>query len=364
MFVVKILLLILFTHAVSVCTLTTPVSSPKIPLGEDSLRSVYRELNTAVVERIAATAYTNDRHCSDPHHLPVIPVDELLQSYAQESVSQRMQDALERGFCVVDTANSPHAGKLNGMWDAMERDLFHDTANSSSLLYESLQRDQAQTKAGGGYDYIHFSPEHSNNNNETTTFGMDSLEALGSAYELLSELSLAFVSKCIAQHHGNQDMTEQLVDDWMSLPASSFQRLARYRPVSTSSACRENLRPHCDWSLVTLIPISNVPGLEIYCHDRKGGGSCWTRPEEVIASGVVVLAGKWLEILTPSVLESTIHRVVVEQDSDAAPRWSAPYFFRLNGEKLLLDETRTPHVDPQWSLQRKLVEIQRHLLRK
>jgi isopenicillin N synthase-like dioxygenase len=107
----------------------------------------------------------------------------------------------------------------------------------------------------------------------------------------------------------------------------------------------ENLGSHCDWSIFTIVPVSEVAGLQIF------NGEAWVSPEIVARrhaerDGVnmsdstscwntkyaVVMAGKWLELLTNGRVPSTIHRVVSPRGSPR--RFSVPFFLRLRPEVL------------------------------
>lgn len=52
--------------------------------------------------------------------------------------------------------------------------------------------------------------------------------------------------------------------------SGSFQRLAKYMSKPKD---KENLRSHTDWTLATLVPVSPVPGLQVY------HGDYWVQPE-------------------------------------------------------------------------------------
>jgi isopenicillin N synthase-like dioxygenase len=109
----------------------------------------------------------------------------------------------------------------------------------------------------------------------------------------------------------------------------------------------EGLASHADWSLVTAIPVSPTPGLHVWNPgiDNIGG---WISPEEILLSihgrndnhrldiessskYCVVMAGKWIELLTKQKVLSCIHRVVDNKRINAdnsSGRLSAPFFLR------------------------------------
>jgi isopenicillin N synthase-like dioxygenase len=88
----------------------------------------------------------------------------------------------------------------------------------------------------------------------------------------------------------------------------------------------ENIHSHTDWTLATLVPVSRVVGLELWNLSQQ----TWVRPEEIARqhsesqfdmhgnnknadwnSGyVIIMGGKWLEILTKGNVQAGVHRVV------------------------------------------------------
>jgi isopenicillin N synthase-like dioxygenase len=101
------------------------------------------------------------------------------------------------------------------------------------------------------------------------------------------------------------------------------------------------LRSHCDWTLSTPIPVSAIPGLEVFDSSSKQ----WVRIEQVLANMhdkqvradqssrnwnseyVIVLTGLWLELLTKGSVEAAVHRVVSDATCQTQ-RLSAPLFLR------------------------------------
>ena len=107
--------------------------------------------------------------------------------------------------------------------------------------------------------------------------------------------------------------------------------------ASADEAQTKNLESHCDWSIFTIVPVAGVSGLQVY----DVSSQIWICPEAVARKHAgnnlserwngrfaVVMAGKYLELLTDGKVESTIHRVVSPRNTPQ--RYSAPFFLRLN----------------------------------
>ena len=107
----------------------------------------------------------------------------------------------------------------------------------------------------------------------------------------------------------------------------------------SSSPSKESLRSHTDWTICTCIPCSSIPGLQIYnpitkqwicieeeilllslgCRDNshyaEGEGENTNDTNNMKTNNsryVIVMAGKYLELLTNGTIPACIHRVVVE----------------------------------------------------
>uniref|UniRef100_A0A7S4RTP8 Isopenicillin N synthase-like Fe(2+) 2OG dioxygenase domain-containing protein n=1 Tax=Ditylum brightwellii TaxID=49249 RepID=A0A7S4RTP8_9STRA len=119
--------------------------------------------------------------------------------------------------------------------------------------------------------------------------------------------------------------------------------------ATATATSGEYIRSHTDWSILTLVPVSSVFGLEVWKNEKDG----WIRPELLAlrqyneqttrqlqrlqkqeqmtqtnenfddigtndiqgdqwnSNYVVAMTGKWLEILSNGTIPSTVHRVVV-----------------------------------------------------
>jgi hypothetical protein len=127
-----------------------------------------------------------------------------------------------------------------------------------------------------------------------------------------------------------QSLVDHLLHNATTRFACSNHRLSRYILMeSEADPLKESLKPHCDWTLMTPIPLSATPGLQLW----KPNSKQWIALESLVMDlplprtrYVVVLAGKWIELLTNQTVVSCIHRVVTQTSQEA--RLSAPFFLR------------------------------------
>jgi len=100
--------------------------------------------------------------------------------------------------------------------------------------------------------------------------------------------------------------------------SASVHRLVRYDAAAAGEAVL--FQPHTDGTWFTLVPVAQVPGLEVH------SGGAWLRPEAQGNHGtdVAVLSGEFLHVLTDGFYPAALHRVV----SAPSVRTSAPLLFR------------------------------------
>mmetsp|Transcript_41261 Transcript_41261/g.41995 ORF Transcript_41261/g.41995 Transcript_41261/m.41995 type:complete len:572 (+) Transcript_41261:74-1789(+) len=126
-----------------------------------------------------------------------------------------------------------------------------------------------------------------------------------------------------------------MLDDRNGHPfVNADHRLSRYIMGSNDTKRpKESLISHTDWTFTTCIPLSSIPGLQVW----KPKSREWIVPEVILGGEdrtnyVVVIAGKWIELLTNCQITSCVHRVVtmpLKGDSrPRQPRLSAPFFCR------------------------------------
>ena len=147
--------------------------------------------------------------------------------------------------------------------------------------------------------------------------------------------------------------------------SNSYHRLIRYlKPQSAEN--RTAFDAHVDSSFLTLIPMPDLPGLEIWCpsrsiesDDSNGIGDEptskdgeWVRPtnpsssNDIATAHIIVLAGSFLQLTSDGKVPTCIHRVIPRKPPpcDASdntvyrPRVSAPLFLRpRRGKHAMLD---------------------------
>jgi hypothetical protein len=130
-----------------------------------------------------------------------------------------------------------------------------------------------------------------------------------------------------------------LLDDKQQQFVNAEHRLSQYiindngqEEESKSKQSKESLRSHTDWTITTCIPLSSIPGLQIY----KPKTNEWIIPEHILKGKdrtkyVIVMAGNWIELITNQKIISCVHRVVNPTSSssnNSNRRLSAPYFLR------------------------------------
>ena len=131
-----------------------------------------------------------------------------------------------------------------------------------------------------------------------------------------------------------EDFVDVNVD--VSDPTQTMQTQAQ--TTKKVAKAKESLISHTDWTFTTCIPLSAIPGLQLW----KPHSQEWIVPEQLFSNDsnndntkrdrtnyVVVMTGKWIELLTQQKLSSCVHRVVTRPSSpDSKPRLSAPFFCR------------------------------------
>ena len=197
----------------------------------------------------------------------------------------------------------------------------------------------------------------------SAVLGMDSV----SASKLLDDCTLE--DNCERQPHDS--MTPDKADEIADTVSNSYQRLIRYlKPQQQAGgATADNdaaFWPHVDSTFLTLIPMSDIPGLEVWCPSSENAEperGEWVRPirpaDDESKSGriddneedcayVFALAGEFLQLLSDGKVPTCIHRVIPPRPPGPAAsgfaskpykqRVSAPLFMRpRRGEAATLD---------------------------
>lgn len=140
--------------------------------------------------------------------------------------------------------------------------------------------------------------------------------------------------------------------------SNSYHRLIRYpKPLEATDTA---FVPHVDSSFLTLIPIPELPGLEVWCPAKSEGAGPeeighgeWVKPTIPLhdddGAYVIAMAGEFLSLLSDGQVPTCIHRVIapsaptpVASESTAyKARISAPLFLRpRRGDMAQLDVKR------------------------
>ena len=201
--------------------------------------------------------------------------------------------------------------------------------------------------------------------------GSNSLDRAQSGIRTLVDIGSQITSAVLGM---NSESTNKLLDDCKDVFSSreqhemvhhnadkigdavsnSYQRIIRYLKPPSAAAAKEDAAfwPHVDSTFLTLIPMPEVAGLEVWCPSSKYSESDslekrgeWVRP--IIPTGldtntsnavnggnkdcihVVALAGEFLQLLSNGQVPTCIHRVIAPKPArNYKPRVSAPLFLR------------------------------------
>ena len=100
-----------------------------------------------------------------------------------------------------------------------------------------------------------------------------------------------------------------------------WTRNSHYGPIEPEEN-QFGIAPHCDHSFITLLPISDVPGLEVMWPDGE-----WVNVDPV-PNGIVINTGEFLARWTNGRFLATPHRVIMPRKD----RYSMAMFFNPNPE--------------------------------
>ncbi|GKY95971.1 hypothetical protein MPSEU_000557600 [Mayamaea pseudoterrestris] len=289
-----------------------------------------------------------------------------------EAIQQKRQDFCRRiqnsgGWCVV-RLDKVAATVVNDMWKCIET-LFinqendeHGLIRGFSLADASANSKLSNDKRQSGYLHVQTQLLHDHQlvpRSLKTLVGPCGMEQAASAFQLMSQLCKTFTSvvnsgeRCprdaaVLRDRLLYEMDSTLYDEpWMS---GTYHRLCQYvsgelqtEIDDDTSTGRRLLRSHCDWTIATALPVSAIPGLELYDPSTKR----WIRIEQVLAGMhhsnataadaasehnwnsqyAVVITGSWLELLTKGETKATVHRVISDPTC-REQRMSAPFFMR------------------------------------
>lgn len=282
---------------------------------------------------------------------------------------QRFQ--MSGGYLVVQLDEND-ASIVSDMWSTME-DYF-------SLPPEQLQIDtQILKKEDGSHDPeagYHFRQTYMNINGEvlpeTIQNALESYTSINNmpnnraaydrgiegSYKLFADITKT-VGTIVAAGALGKDLSlmdkvaTSMLDDRNGHPfVNADHRLSRYilsKNSKKGQSAKESLISHTDWTFTTCIPLSAIPGLQVWKPNEKE----WIVPEAILGgndrtSYVVVMAGKWIELLTQQKITSCVHRVVTMNHGSkntAKARLSAPFFCRT---KRSIFDTVQDEFDESW----------------
>lgn len=280
----------------------------------------------------------------------------------RSSFAKRVASAGGVFFVKLDDYQS---GILNSMWASMNDHFLpnHEDSNDDLFMaHQAIPRD-GEKEEETGYDFVQTFqtsegvavplavPKNSSNFDNLRT--QHAPRAWTEVFEIFSQVSITTCSVLLAPSlvRKGSDVTcllDKMVHSETVNFAGCTQRLSRYTlSVDEDREPKESLKAHMDWSIVTVIPISGTPGLQLW---QPNHHTKWLRHEELFKAPMVqdhvlgdghdqcelnldsrtrylpILAGKWMELLSGGDIPACIHRVITTQAS--TPRLSAPFFFR------------------------------------
>ncbi len=140
----------------------------------------------------------------------------------------------------------------------------------------------------------------------------------------------------LLQKNGGEDETTAILN---GLSCASLLRLIHYFPRNGKQEKQEEVfEDHTDFGLLTIVPVSRVPGLQLWKQDTQE----WMAVEEIYrqdeTEGVklVVFCGDTLQHATNCYFKAARHRVLLDASSSSSSTEDAE---RMEGEKHLLPET-------------------------
>jgi len=317
---------------------------------------------------------------SKPENANVVVIDftELMYMAFADATSEEMQIKRKEfarrisssgNYCLVKFEEI-EASIINGMWDCVDAIFSHGVESSAESLpfrHQTLKRDRHDSTADSclspsaptdGYQFVQTAII------DDKLYPLDFIDRVGQdgyykglrVYQMLSQLCKAFACILYSGVTGTQplpatQLIASLLDDDGRSFSGSYHRLCQYVKVSDEKAAErgswsESLRSHVDWTVSTAIPVSAIAGLEIYdpvkqqwiCPE-KAAKQHWEKTEAASHDSgsstfrwnsyyAIMMSGAWLELLTQSDVEATVHRVVADRSTFHRQRQSAPFFMR------------------------------------
>jgi len=107
---------------------------------------------------------------------------------------------------------------------------------------------------------------------------------------------------------------------------NSVMRVIHYPPVLEAPPGAVRAARHEDINLLTVLPVSTAPGLELLTHDGE-----WLAVQPP-AGTVICDTGDMMQELTQGRLRATTHRVVTPPGTEGSSRYSLPFFMHPRPE--------------------------------
>jgi len=155
----------------------------------------------------------------------------------------------------------------------------------------------------------------------------DDFEFKNTILKLYSELEncMKHCLQATAIYLGYTDEKQQTILSDMLGEGHGVMRILHYPPVDPTHSPKGAVRsaPHEDLGIMTIIPRTTRPGLQVLTHDNQ-----WI--DVVIPhDAAIVNSGDVLNLMTNGLIPSTTHRVINPDDQDYSDRYSIPFFGNL-----------------------------------
>jgi len=287
----------------------------------------------------------------------------------------KIMQSLESNSFIVVSLNEENSNVLKSMWDTVH-DFFHGM-EEKDLPSMDVIPEAGSKKAVVGYasydeDSMQFLETRLERMKEDVTLypkgifdTKEDTEKLQDSFKLLSKVGKYITQIAIDASNQESNIPEKkakeyakkvvqdLLDDGCYTDADdtkvcmSPHRLCRYSypKKNDTSKAKEIFGAHTDTSFVTIIPCASVSGLEVFNEDIHE----WVRPESIAkqhyqkqnpskndwyTNYVIILPGELLQLMTRSMIVSSIHRVISIKDVGKS-RVSAPILLRARCNKVM-----------------------------
>ena len=308
----------------------------------------------------------------------VISFDRVCDAWhgKDEKAYGKIMQSLESNSFIVVALNEENSNVLQNMWDTVHN--FFDGMEGKDLPSMDVIPEAGSKKAVVGYasydeDSMQFLETRLERGNEGggTLYPKDIFDTsedvnhLQESFQLLSKVG-KYLSQIAIEASNTESnippkkakkfaklVVRDILDDGCSTNSDdtkvcmSPHRLCRYSypKKNDTSKAKEVFGAHTDTSFVTIIPCAAVSGLEVFSEDMNE----WVRPESIArqhyekqnpsqndwyTNYVIILPGELLQLMTRSMIVSSIHRVIAIKDVGKS-RMSAPILLRARSNKVM-----------------------------